>query len=129
MMKRTAQHSNNDMQRNVLSAMNIQKMKVEEKFQLLLDNPTAEELLSYRELIKDLISLVVARLYIINVGSNWENMPKYNLYEQISDIESLLDITIESMEQDNTEIFTEQCIKVNSLVNDFLVDICNGDYV
>lgn len=104
----------------LISDVSEQKEKIAAEYELLVKNPTAENMHAYQALVKDFVSAAVAQLYMAGIKSSWENMPQQNLYGKVSEMDAVLQEIGEAVDKGDKESLIERCGRLNTLLDNLL---------
>jgi len=109
-----------NMKELLISDVSEQKEKIAAEYELLVKNPTAENMHAYQALVKDFVSAAVAQLYMAGIKSSWENMPQQNLYGKVSEMDAVLQEIGEAVDKGDKESLIERCGRLNALLDNLL---------
>ena len=104
----------------LISDVNEQKQKIAAEYELLVENPTAENMHAYQVLVKDFVSVAVTQLYMAGMKSSWENMQQPNLYGKVSEMDAVLREISEAVDRGDKESLIRQCNQLNILLDNLL---------
>lgn len=104
------------MEKIMISDVNAQKQKVLTDCEMLLENPTAENMQAYRITIKDFVSFAVMQLYI-NTAKSAGSAPHKNLYAQVSRVDFILQEIGKSVDKGDRQNLAKQCGQMNELLD------------
>lgn len=76
-----SQEKNSILKDDFYSMIQMQRVKVDDEYKLLLQNPNNEQMQVYQTLIKDFVTMAVKQFYIVVMSSAKEELPQYNLYD------------------------------------------------
>lgn len=115
-----SQEKNSMLNDEFYSMMQMQRIKVDDEYKLLLQNPSSEQMQVYQAIIKDFVTLAVRQFYIVVTNSIKEDLPQYNLYDYANKVDDLLLNINQCIENEDTVSLSQYHEQINELLNKFV---------
>lgn len=115
-----SQEKNSMLNDEFYSMMQMQRIKVDDEYKLLLQNPSSEQMQVYQAIIKDFVTLAVRQFYIVVTNSVKEDLPQYNLYDYANKVDDLLLNINQCIENEDTVSLTQYHKQIDELLDKFI---------
>lgn len=113
------QINNNMLNDEIHSKIQLQRTKIDDEYEILVQNKTVEKLQEYQALIKDYIAFIVKQKCLQAFKSKWQIKPQQNIYDYVNQIDEVLVSMNQSIEQQNDEDWTKYKEILNKLLDEF----------
>ena len=117
------QINNNILNDEIYSKIQLQRTKIDDEYEILVQNKTVEKLQEYQALIKDYIAFIVKQKCVQALKSKWQIKPQQNIYDYANQIDEVLVSMNQSIEQQNDEDWAKYKGILNKLLDKFSYDL------
>ena len=114
-----SQEKNSILKDDFYSMIQMQRVKVDDEYKLLLQDPNNEQMQVYQTLIKDFVTMAVKQFYIVVMSSAKEELSQYNLYDYANKVDDLLNIN-QCIENEDTVSLTQYHKQIDELLDKFI---------
>ena len=115
-----SQEKNSILKDDFYSMIQMQRVKVDDEYKLLLQDPNNEQMQVYQTLIKDFVSMAVKQFYIVVMSSAKEELSQYNLYDYANKVDDLLLNINQCIENEDTVSLTQYHKQIDELLDKFI---------
>ena len=120
-----SQEKNSILKDDFYSMIQMQRVKVDDEYKLLLQDPNNEQMQVYQTLIKDFVTMAVKQFYIVVMSSAKEELSQYNLYDYANKVDDLLLNNLllninQYIENEDTVSLTQYHKQIDELLDKFI---------
>lgn len=115
-----SQEKNSILKDEFYSIMQIQRVKVDNEYKLLLQNPNNEQMQIYQAIIKDFVTITVKQFYMVVTNLTKEQLPQCNLYDYANKVDDLLLNINQCIEKDDISSLSQYHKQIDELLDKFI---------